>query len=257
MTGFESAADFQSVMPYQLLQDWNRTLVNQVSRQGSLIERMSRLKLYLSPQVADTVLKSEDHNLFRSHRREITVVFLDLRGFTAFSDSTEPEEVMALLRSYHAEMGKLILKFEGTLEHLAGDGIMVFFNDPISCEDHTERAIRMSLEMRDRFKELRGEWRMKGYELGLGVGLATGHAVLGNIGFEGRLAYGAIGSVTNLASRLCGQAKDGQILTDLKTLSRVEGAAEAEALGELHLKGFARPVAAFNILNFKQEHKSR
>ncbi len=251
MEGFESATDRPSALPYQSLRDWNRTLVNQVSQQGSLIERMSRLKLYVSPQVADTVLKSEDHHLFRSHRREITVVFLDLRGFTAFSDSTEPEEVMSLLRSYHAEMGKVIFKFEGTLEHFAGDGIMVFFNDPVLCDDHAGRAVRMALEMRVRFKKLHGQWRMKGYDLGLGIGLATGHAALGNIGFEGRVAYGAIGIVTNLASRLCGEAKDGQILTDLTTLSRVEGLVEAEPLGELRLKGFVRPVAAYNIVNLK------
>ena len=246
------AEDIFVVKPFESLEDWNRTLIKKVRQQVDLIERMSRLKRYLSPQIAETILKSDDDNLFKSHRCEITVVFLDLRGFTAFSDSAEPEEILALLRSYQAQMGKLIFKFEGTLEHFAGDGIMVFFNDPLPCEDHTEKAVRMALEMRDRVKELRTGWLKKGYDLDLGVGLAAGYAALGNIGFEGRMDYGAVGNVTNLASRLCGEAKGGQILTDLKTLSKVEDLVEAEPPEELHLKGFVRPVVAFNIGKLKQ-----
>lgn len=215
-------------------------------------ERISRFRRYLSPQIAATILVSRDDDPFRSHRREITVVFLDLRGFTAFSDSAEPEEVMELLQSYHAEMGRLIFKFEGTLERFAGDGIMVFFNDPIPCEDHTERAVGMALEMRTSVEELRTGWLKKGYDLDLGVGLAAGFATLGNIGFEGRMDYGAVGNVTNLAARLCEEAKGGQILTNQKTLSKIEGCIEAEPLEELHLKGFGRPVAAFNIMKFRQ-----
>lgn len=188
----------------------------------------------------------------RSHRREITVAFLDLRGFTAFSDSAEPEEVMELLGSYHAEMGNLIFKFEGTIEHFSGDGIMVFFNDPIPCEDHTEKAVRMALEIRARVKELRAGWLKKGYDLDLGVGLAAGYATLGNIGFEGRMDYGAVGNVTNLSARLCEEAKGGQILTDKKTFSKIEDLVEVEPLDELHPKGLARPIATFNIVRLKQ-----
>ena len=200
--------------------------------------------------------EGEDTNLFASRRREITVVFLDLRGFTAFSDAAEPEEVLQLLRIYHAEMGKLIFKFEGTLERFTGDGIMTFFNAPMPYKDHTERAVRMTLEMRDRAKELRVGWLKKGYDLDLGIGLAAGYAAVGNIGFQGRMDYGAIGNVTNLASRLCGEAKGGQILTDQKTLSRIEGLVEAEPINELHLKGFVRPVSAFNITDLKGQKEN-
>ena len=237
---------------HDALEEWNRGLKEKVSQQVEEIQRMGRLKRYLSPQIAENVLKSEDENLFKSHRREITVVFLDLRGFTAFSDSAEPEEIMELLRTYHAEMGKLIFEFQGTLERFAGDGIMVFFNDPIPCENHTEKAARMALEMRARAKGLRTGWLKKGYELDLGIGLAAGYATLGNIGFEGRMDYGAVGNVTNLASRLCDEAKGGQILTNQKTFSKIEELFEAEPLEELELKGFSRPVAAFNILKPKQ-----
>lgn len=236
---------------HDALEEWNRSLADKVRQQVDQIEGMSRLKRYLSPQIAESILKSEDDNLFKNHRREITVVFLDLRGFTAFSDSAEPEEIMELLRTYHAEMGKLIFKFEGTLERFAGDGIMVFFNDPIPCEDHTERAARMALEMHARVKGLRTGWLKKGYDLDLGIGLAAGYATLGNIGFEGRMDYGAVGNVTNLAARLCDEAKGGQVLTNQKTFSKIEEVFEAEPLEELQLKGFTRPVAAFNIVKPK------
>ena len=253
---FELLARVRSMMRikqmHDALEEWNRTLEERVRRQVEEIERVSRCKRYLSPQIAETVLKSEDKTLFRSHRREITVAFLDLRGFTAFSDSAEPEEVMELLRSYHAEMGNLIFKFEGTIEHFSGDGIMVFFNDPIPCADHTEKAVRMALEMHARVKELRAGWLKKGYDLDFGVGLASGYATLGNIGFEGRMDYGAVGNVTNLSARLCEKAGGGQILTDKKTFSRIEDLVEAEPLEELHPKGLARPIAAFNIVRLKQ-----
>jgi len=156
-----------------------------------------------------------------------------------------------LLKSYHTEMGKLIFKYGGTLEHFAGDGIMIFFNDPIPCEDHTEKAVRMAVEMRQRIKEIRGDWLNNGYDLDLGIGLAAGFATIGNIGCEGRMEYGALGNVTNLASRLCNEAKGGQILTNQKTLSKIENLVETERLGEMHLKGFVRPVSVFDILAFK------
>jgi len=214
------------------------------------LQRMDRLKRYLSPQIAETVL-GENQDLFKSHRREITVVFLDLRGFTAFSDSAEPEEVMEILRHYHAEMGKLIFNFDGTLERFAGDGIMIFFNDPVPCPDHTVKAAQMALAMRAQIGHLRKGWLKRGYDLDIGIGLAAGYATLGNIGFEGRMDYGAIGNVTNLAARLCAEAKGGQVLIDQKTLSKIEEQVQVESLDELHLKGFGRPVAAFNILSLK------
>jgi adenylate cyclase len=235
---------------HDTLEEWNRNLADKVSQQVEEIERMNRLKRYLSPQIAETIL-GDDKNVFKSHRREITVVFLDLRGFTAFSDGAEPEEVMDVLRGYHAEMGELIFQFDGTLVRFAGDGIMIFFNDPIPCADHTEKAVRMAIEMQARAQELRKAWLKKGYDLDIGMGLAAGYATIGNIGFEGRIDYDAIGNVTNLAARLCGEAKGGQILTDRKTLSKIEELVEAETLQEFQLKGFTRPVPAFNILRLR------
>jgi class 3 adenylate cyclase len=234
------------------LEEWNQTLASKVKAQVEEIQRMGRFKRYLPPQVAETILKSDEEMLLRGHRREITAVFLDLRGFTAFSDSVEPEEVMDLLRTYHTEMGQLIFKYEGTLERFTGDGIMVFFNDPIPSADHTKKAACMALEMRAKMRELRAKWLKEGYDLDLGVGLATGYATLGNIGFEGRMDYGALGNVTNLASRLSEAAKGGQILTNQKTLSRIEDLVEAEPLDVLDLKGFVRPVPTFIILKPKE-----
>jgi adenylate cyclase len=233
---------------HDTLAEWNRTLAETVRKQVSELERMARLKRYLSPQIAETIL-GQDDELFRTHRREITIVFLDLRGFTAFSDSAEPEEVMEFLRHYHAEMGQLVFKFEGTLERFMGDGIVIIFNDPIPCEDHAQHATLMALEMRDRVKELRGAWLKKGYDLDLGVGIAAGYATLGTMGFEGRMDYGTVGNLPNLAARLCAEAKGGQILTDKKTMSRLEHAFEAEAIEQLSLKGLARPVLAYNIVS--------
>jgi adenylate cyclase len=229
------------------LEDWNRSLADTVKKQVADLQRMARLKRYLSPQIAETIL-GEDNDLFKTHRREITIVFLDLRGFTAFSDNAEPEEVMELLRNYHSAMGKLIFQFEGTLERFMGDGIVVIFNDPITCEEHAQKAARMAIEMRDRVKELRSAWRKKGYDLDLGVGFATGYATLGTMGFEGRMDYGTVGNLPNLAARLCAEAKGGQILTDQKTMSRLEDSFEAEPIDALTLKGIHRPVSAFNIV---------
>ncbi|MGH8544429.1 MAG: adenylate/guanylate cyclase domain-containing protein [Gammaproteobacteria bacterium] len=235
---------------HDTLEDWNRSLADKVKQQVDELQRMNRLKRYLSPQIIETIL-AEDESLFKNHRREITVVFIDLRGFTAFSDSAEPEEVMEVLRGYHAEMGKLIFQFDGTLVRFAGDGIMTFFNDPIRCVDHTEKALHMALQMKTRVGQLRNGWINKGYDLDLGIGIAAGYATIGNIGFEGRADYDAIGNVTNLAARLCGEAKGGQILIDRKTLSKVEDLVVVETPQELNLKGFGRPVAAFNVVGFR------
>jgi class 3 adenylate cyclase len=187
----------------------------------------------------------------KSHRREVTVVFLDLRGFTAFSETSEPEEVMGVLREYHVEMGRLVVAHEGTLERFTGDGMMVFFNDPVPVPNPEERAVRMALAMRERVGDLQLRWRKRGVELGLGIGIAQGYATIGAIGFEGRVDYGAIGTVTNLAARLCGEARDGQILVPQRMLATVEDLVSAERVGELALKGFARQVEAFNLLDLK------
>ena len=251
---FELLARVRAMLRIKALHDqldeWNRTLADKVQQQVGELERMNRLKRYLSPQIAETILADEE-NLFKTHRREITIVFLDLRGFTAFSDSAEPEEVMDFLRDYHAEMGKLVFKFDATLERFMGDGIVVIFNDPIRCDNHVQKAVYMALEMRDRVKELRTAWLKKGFNLDLGVGFAAGYATLGTVGFEGRMDYGTVGNLPNLAARLCAEARGGQILTDQKTMTKIEEQFEAEAIPELQLKGINRPVAAFNIIRAK------
>ncbi len=226
---------------------WNRTLEARVKEQLAELERVSRLKRFLSPQVAELILSSGDDRVLESHRRPITVLFCDLRGFTAFAETTEPEEVMSVLRDYHAALGQLIHKYDGTVERFAGDGIMVLFNDPLPCPEPNLRAVQMAIEMRDAVGTLAARWRKQGYELGFGIGIAHGYATLGRIGFEGRFDYGAIGTVVNLAARLCADAKDGQILVDSKVQAAIENAASTEPAGELTLKGFHRPVRAFNI----------
>ena len=187
----------------------------------------------------------------RTHRREVTVVFLDLRGFTAFAETAEPEEVMGVLREYHAEMGKLIIEHDGTLERFTGDGMMIFFNDPTPVPNPAERAVRMAVAMRDRVAALVGRWRKRGYELDLGVGIAQGYATIGAIGFEGRWDYGAIGTVTNLAARLCGEARAGQILVSTRVAMDVEDLIDAEEVGPLVLKGLAKPVPAVNVVRLR------
>jgi adenylate cyclase len=251
MNGYDIAS-MRTSQPLGFLEEWTHAVVEKVRTNIDPNERVARLVRYLSPQVATAVLDFDKEDLFKIHRREITVVFLDLRGFTSFAESAEPEDVAALLRNYHSEMGQIIFKFGGTLEHFAGDGMMVFFNDPIPFEDHTERAVCMAMEMREKMKLLRNEWLKKSYDLDLGIGLVAGFATLGNMGFEGRMEYGAVGNVTNLASRLCNVAKGGQIVTNQKTLGKIENLVEAERLGEMSLKGFVRPVVAFNILTVKQ-----
>jgi class 3 adenylate cyclase len=216
-------------------------------------EGMDRLKRFFSPHLADLIVRGGDVDPLRNHRREVTVVFLDLRGFTAFAEPAEPEEVMGVLREYHAAIGPLVLAWEGTLERFTGDGMMIFFNDPIPVPDACERAVRMAVAIRARFDDLRAEWRKRGFELDLGVGIDRGYATLGAIGFEGRWDYGAIGTVTNVAARLCAEAMPGQVLISARVLADVEHAVEIEAMGDLPLKGLSRPVAAFNVLGLREE----
>ncbi len=233
------------------LAEWNRNLEQRVADQFAELERVNRLKRFFSPQVAEHITSSGDEHLLESHRKEIAVVFCDLRGFTAFSDTAEPEEVMAILREYHAAMGQLIFHFDGTLEHFAGDGMMVFFNDPLTCPDPSARAVRMSVAMREQATALSRIWRKWGHQLGFAVGIAQNYATVGNIGFEGRFEYGAIGSVTNLASRLCDEAEAGQILVSQRVYAAVEDLIEVEPVGDLRLKGFAKPISAYNIVGLK------
>ncbi|MGH2499395.1 MAG: adenylate/guanylate cyclase domain-containing protein [Candidatus Limnocylindria bacterium] len=230
------------------LAEWNRTLEARVREQVEQLERADRLRRFLSPQIADLVLSQGGEALLQGHRREITVVFCDLRGFTAFSETAEPEEALAILGDYHRVLGALIFEHEGTLEHFAGDGVMVFFNDPVPVADHAQRAVRLALGVRERMEELCRAWRRRGHELGFGAGIAMGYATLGRIGFEGRHDYGAIGPVTSLAFRLASEAKPGQILVSQRVWAAVEEHVEAEPLGELSVKGFARPVAAYNLV---------
>jgi DNA-binding response OmpR family regulator len=231
----------------------NQTLERRVSDQVAQLERLARLKRFFSPQLAELIVGGDAEDPLKSHRREITVVFLDLRGFTAFAETAEPEEVMGVLREYHAEMGRLVLEHEGTLERFTGDGMMIFFNDPLPVLNPGERAIRMALAMSQRVALMAQGWRKRGFDLDFGVGLAQGYATIGAIGFEGRWDYGAIGTVTNLAARLCGEAQPGQILISRRMVGTVEDLVEVEPVGELMLKGFLRPVTVFNVVRLKNE----
>ncbi|HEX7189551.1 MAG TPA: response regulator [Actinomycetes bacterium] len=229
------------------LQSWNRELEQRVQAQVQELERVNRLRRFLAPQLVELVVDSGDESFLASHRREIVVVFCDLRRFTAFAETSEPEEVMKVLGEYYAALGDLIHRFEGTLEQFAGDGLMVFFNDPLPCDDAALRSIRMAVAMRSRVQDLLGEWTRRGHDLGFSIGIAQGYATMGRIGFEGRYDYAAIGSVTNLASRLCAQAAQDQILVT----QRVHGAAQdyvvSDPVGEMTLRGFTRPVTVFDI----------
>jgi adenylate cyclase len=229
------------------LADLNHTLEQRVQAQVAQIEQLSRLKRFFSPQLAQNILTGGDE-LLRPHRREVTVMFLDLRGFTAFTAEAEPEEVMGVLGEYHTMIGEMLRVYPGTLERFSGDGVMIFFNDPVPVPDAVEQAARMACALRERFGTLRADWSKRGYALDLGLGLAQGYATLGAIGFEDRWDYAAIGAVTNLAARLCAEAKGGQILTNQRTFSRMDQVVTAEPLGEMALKGLPRPVTAFNIL---------
>ena len=211
-------------------------------------ERLARLKSFFSPQLAEAIAAGKGEEVLKTHRREITVEFFDLRGFTAFTDSAEPEEVMELLRSFHGALGKIVLEHQGTLERFAGDAVMVFFNDPLPVERPAEHAVLTALAVQEAFVPISQHWRKRsGFELGLGVGIAQGYATLGAIGFEGRWDYAAIGNVTNLAARLCAEAKAGEILADRTTMAALEGAFDFDPVGPFELKGFSKPVPAFSL----------
>ena len=233
------------------LAEWNRTLEQRVQEQVAQVERLGRLKRFFSPQLAELIVAGGAEDPLRTHRREITVVFLDLRGFTGFAETAEPEEVMGVLREYHEAMGRLILGHEGTLERFAGDGMMVFFNDPVPVDNPAERAVRMAAAMRDRVRELRAAWRKRGHDLDLGVGIAQGYATIGAIGFEGRWDYGAIGTVTNLAARLCAEAQGGQVLVTSRVAAAVEELMDVEEVGTLSLRGLTKPVTTFNVVRLR------
>jgi adenylate cyclase len=226
----------------------NRGLEARVAEQVEELGRAGRLKRFLAPQLAELIVSQGNEKILESHRREIVVVFCDLRGYTAFTETAEPEEVLNFLREYHGALGPLVSQFEGTLDQFSGDGIMVFFNDPVPCPDPAERAVKMAMVMREAAGKLIAAWRRDGCELGFGAGIAQGYATLGQIGFSERSGYTAIGTVCNLAARLCAEAKDGQILISSRVARAVDAVAILEDLGNLELRGFRRPVAAFNVM---------
>jgi class 3 adenylate cyclase len=226
----------------------NQQLEQRVADQVGEIERMSRLRRFLPPQVADLIVTSGTESQLESHRREITALFCDLRGFTGFSESSDPEDVMALLREYHAAIGEIIVKYSGTLERFAGDGVMVIFNDPVPIENPALQAVLMALDMRTAIGVMIEKWRLLGHDLGFGIGIAHGFATLGTIGFEGRHDYAAIGTVSNVASRLCDEAKPGQILISPRVRLAVEKFVSVEPAGEFALKGIRRPMMTYNVL---------
>jgi adenylate cyclase len=238
------------------LADLNKGLEQRVCDQLGEIERMSRLRRFLPPQVADLIVASGMESQLESHRREITALFCDLRGFTGFSESADPEDVMALLREYHKAVGGIIHKHGGTLERYAGDGVMVIFNDPVPVENPALCAVRMALEMRAALAGLIDKWRRLGHDLGFGIGISHGYATLGTIGFEGRFDYSAIGTVSNVASRLCDEAQPGQILISPRVLIAVEEAVSTEAVGEFALKGIRRPMQIHNVLDLAAPSKA-
>ena len=229
----------------------NQQLEQRVADQVGEIERMGKLRRFLPPQVADLIVALGTEKQLESHRREITALFCDLRGFTGFSESSDPEDVMALLRDYHAAIGEIIIKYSGTLERYAGDGVMVVFNDPVSVANPELQAVQMALDMRAAIGALIEKWRRLGHEIGFGIGIAHGFATLGTIGFEGRFDYAAIGTVSNVASRLCDEATPGQILISPRVLIAVENAVMVEPVGEFALKGIRRPLATHNVLALK------
>jgi class 3 adenylate cyclase len=229
------------------VQEWNASLERRVADQVAELERVGRLRRFFSPQLAELIVRGGAENPLQSHRRDITVVFLDLRGFTAFAEDAEPEEVMGVLRQFHAATGEIILAHEGTLERFTGDGMMVFFNDPVPVPDAAERAVRMSLAIRERVGSIAQEWIAHGYTLSLGIGIAQGFATIGAIGFDGRWDYGAIGTVTNLAARLCAEAAGNQILISQRVHALVQTMLEVEPQQMLSLKGFHRPVGCYAV----------
>ncbi|HEX5612739.1 MAG TPA: response regulator [Burkholderiales bacterium] len=236
---------------YDELGALNASLEQRVAEQVKELERFGRLRRFVSPRIGELILSGEVDDPLKTHRREITVVFTDLRGFTVFSETAEPEEAMDVLRAYHAEIGRIVMAHEGTIEHFAGDGVMILFNDPIPLAEHEMAAIRMALEMRDSVGALAAGWKKRGHDLGFGVGIANGYATLGAIGFEERRDYGAIGPVTNLSARLCSEAKAGQVLIPQRVFGKVEERLQVEPVGELSLRGFQRAVTAYNVLGVR------
>ena len=234
------------------LADWSHKLEQRVNEQLAELDRLGHLKRFFSPQLAELIVAGGAEDLLRSHRRDITVVFADLRGFTAFSETEEPEEVMDMLGEFHGKMGRLILAHEGTLERFTGDGMMVFFNDPVELSSPEERGVRLAVEMRDAFSALRARWVKRGYNLGFGASVTSGYATLGTIGFEGRFDYAAVGSVVNLAARLCDEAPADHILISQRILGSVEDIVEAKFYSELSLKGFPRAVTAYNVIRLRE-----
>jgi DNA-binding response OmpR family regulator len=231
------------------LREWNRTLEQRVLEGAAHLQRMDRLKRFFSAHVAEQIVSGEAEDPLKSRRCELVVVFLDMRGYTSFVETADPEEIMSVLDEYHAEMGRLVMAADGTLERFAGDGIMIFFNDVIVLPNAAETAIRMSLEMQQVFTRLNAGWKKRGYDLNMGIGIAKGYATVGRIGFPGRWDYGAIGAVSALAARLCGEAKAGQVLVSQRVLGAVEDIVEVEPVGPLTLKGFHKPVPAFNVVS--------
>jgi len=229
------------------LAEWNQTLERRVAEQVARLERVDQLKRFLPPQLAEAVVARGDASLLERHRRQIAVVFCDLRGFTSFSATAEPEDVMDVLAEYHEAMGALIVEHEGTVENFAGDGLLVLFNDPLPCPDPEARAVRMAIAMRDEMARLKQIWRRRGHVLGFGIGIAAGYATLGQIGFAGRVHYAAIGSVVNLGSRLCAVAHDDQILVSQRIATALEDVVEFQSIGGLDIKGFADPVPTFEV----------
>ncbi|HEV7863812.1 MAG TPA: response regulator, partial [Acidimicrobiia bacterium] len=236
----------------EALSEWNETLEARVAEQIEELGRMARLRRFLSPQLADLVVSKGDEGVLASHRRDIAVLFVDLSGFTGFSETSEPEDVMGVLREFHEELGRLVAEFEATVGFFAGDGMMVFFNDPLPCAEPADRAVRMAVAMREHLGALARQWRKRGYDLGFAIGVAYGYATLGEMGFEGRFEYGVIGSVVNLAARLCDRAEPGQILISARAKLAVEDSADLEEVGEVALKGFHAPVRTFNVVGLRE-----
>jgi adenylate cyclase len=226
---------------------WNSELEQRVDTQVSQLQRMGRLRRFLSPQLAELIVDSGDESFLESHRREIVVVFCDLRGFTTFAEASEPEEVMGVLAEYHEALGDLIFRFEGTLERFTGDGLMVFFNDPVRCDDGPLRAVRMSVAMRARVRTLAEGWARQGHDLSLGIGISQGYATLGKIGFDGRVDYAAIGTVTNLAARLCADAEGWQILVTERVYTAAGPSVVGDDVGVRELRGFSRGIRAYEV----------
>ena len=229
------------------LADWAEQLETRVAEQVSELERIGRLRRFLSPQVAELVMRDGDESVLEGHRREIVVMLCDLRGFTPFAETSEPEEVMAVLGEYFSALGDLVTRYEGTLERFTGDGLMVFFNDPLPCEDAPDRAVGLAVAMRGRIRGLASTWTARGHDLGFSIGIAQGFATLGRIGFEGRFDYAAIGSVTNLAARLCAEAAPWEVYVTQRVQAAVGGRAVTDPVGELSLRGFSRPVPVFSV----------